>query len=75
MMVLNLCQNEERKTINLQATSSKAELCQHLEQHTDPGPAYLACERSLKLPFLFQIVYLDDSTRILFYLCTEYCCS
>ena len=25
--------------------------------------------------FLFQIVYLDDSTRILFYLCTEYCCS
>ena len=23
--------------------------------------------------FLFQIVYLDDSTRILFYLCTEYC--
>ena len=52
MMVLNLCQNEERKTINLQATSSKAELCQHLEQHTDPGPAYLACERSLKLPLL-----------------------
>ena len=25
--------------------------------------------------FLFLIVYLDDSTRILFYLCTEYCCS
>ena len=31
--------------ISTQAASSKTELSQHLAQHTDPGPAYLACER------------------------------
>ena len=38
--------------INFQATSSKAELCQHIDQHTDAGPAYLACERFVKLPYM-----------------------
>jgi len=32
-----------------QALDSREELVQHLETHTEPGPAYLACDRCAKL--------------------------